>query len=89
MRPSEIPTQTEAVTLPYPRSKLADPLISEQEALNAQPTVCPWHKGRIAHSPTPSDWDGKVYFCPVGKQFWRYSTKVNELLRPLRYKWRA
>lgn len=78
-------------TLPYPRSSLADPPISAEEARTATHTNCIWHKGLIAGSPNQDDTEGRVYFCPIGRMYWRYTRKPKhaKLLRPLKYGWRA
>ena len=73
-------------TLPYPASSLAEPSITLVEALAVDPahdtTVCRWHKGQLTHLNA----DGMVYFCPIGRMYWRYSKQPNDFLRPLRYR---
>jgi hypothetical protein len=73
--------------LPYRRSEIADPPITTDEARAADIAVCRMHKGLIAESPTPSDTEGRVYFCPIGKTYWRYSKRANQMYAPLRYRW--
>jgi hypothetical protein len=72
-------------TLPYPASSLADPPITMAEALAVDPAhdtnVCRWHKGQLTHLNV----DGRVYFCPIGGMYWRYSKQPSEFLRPLQY----
>jgi hypothetical protein len=69
----------------YPRSSLAEPPITTEEAqsvdLATDTTVCRRHGGRLTHLNA----EGAVYFCPVGQQLWRYSKQLNEFLRPLHY----
>ena len=75
--------------LPYWCSELADPQITADEALAAKDNhaTCPWHNGRIKTDPTPSDVDGRVFWCPRGKMYWRYSKHGCGYLKlpPLRY----
>jgi hypothetical protein len=69
--------------LPYPRSGLADPPITAAEAravdLGRDTTVCRWHKGEFTHLCI----DGKIYFCAVGRQYWRYKRQPSDFFRPL------
>jgi hypothetical protein len=75
-----------ADALPYPRSEEADPPITADEARAADTAICGWHNGRIKTDPIPSDVEGRVYFCPIGRQYWRYSKQGPGLkLPPLRY----
>ena len=71
-------------TLPYPASSLADPPITlaEARAVNlAQYTKpCRLHRGQYTHLNA----DGSVYFCAIGRMYWRYSKRPSEFLRPLR-----
>ena len=76
----------------YKRSEIADPPITIEEARASHSygdyeTTCLWHKGHISHSPLPSDIDGRVYVCPIGRQYWRYSKQGGGFLKlpPLRY----
>jgi|SRR6516162_4956023 hypothetical protein len=73
-------------TLPYPASSLADPPITAAEAwavdLGRDTTICRWHRGQYTHL----NIDGRVYFCPIGRSYWRYTTQPNEFLKPLRYR---
>lgn len=81
MKPSEGATDTNLVelqdqTLPYPRSQLADPPISIAEAKAARDANCHRHGG---FTPDSVDRDGDTLFCPVGRQYWRY-TKGEEAM---------
>jgi hypothetical protein len=71
--------------LPYPASSLADPPITLAEALAVDPaqetTLCRLHRGQHIHL----NLDGQVYFCPIGRMYWRHTKKPSEFLRPLRY----
>jgi hypothetical protein len=73
-------------TLPYPASSLADPPVTPAEALavdvSQETTLCRLHRGQLIHL----NEDGKVYFCPVGRRFWRYTKRPSEFLRPLLYR---
>ena len=71
--------------LPYRRSELAAPLITPQEARAASISICRHHNGRIASLPTQDDHEGRVYFCPIGAMYWRYSKRPNDFWRPLDY----
>lgn len=73
--------------LPYPASTIAEPPIMAEEARAATETICRWHEGRIATSPTPSDTEGTVFFCPIGRMYWRYAKQMSGFLKPLVYKW--
>lgn len=78
-RPREGPEES----LPYPRSELADPPITIAEAravdLGRDTTFCRWHKGEFTHLNA----EGAVYFCPAGRQYWRYTKQLSDFLRPL------
>lgn len=72
--------------LPYPRSLFADPPISPVEARAAETAICCRHNGRIKTDPLQTDVVGRVYFCPIGREYWRYSKGDGGLkLAPLRY----
>jgi hypothetical protein len=78
MRPSELnanrlPT-LERTDKPHPMSPRADPPISALEAESATVAVCCWHGGLIK---TFGDKDRRVFFCPIGGQYWRYVKKAN------------
>lgn len=76
-------------TFAHPRSSLADPPITAQEARSAATANCPRHHGLIATQPTQADTEGRVYLCGVGNQYWRYSRKSKVgALKPLNYGWR-
>jgi hypothetical protein len=80
--------QTLDNALPYPSSEHADPAISISEARAADTAVCCWHNGRIKTDPVQADVEGRVYLCPIGRQYWRYSKERRGFLNlpPLRYK---
>jgi hypothetical protein len=69
--------------MPYPRSPLAEPPITSEEAgsvdLATNTTVCRWHGGQL----TSLNAEGKVYFCPIGRQYWRFSKQLCDFFRPL------
>lgn len=79
------PRESSEWTLPHPASSSADPPITAAEARAADTAVCRWHNGRIVHSPTPADRYGNVYFCPVGRTYWRYSKQDSGFYAPLDY----
>jgi hypothetical protein len=62
--------------LTFLRSDLANPPITNAEAQAAERSgekaTCCWHGGRINAGATPGDADGKVFFCPNGRMYWRY-----------------
>jgi len=83
-------TREESWALPYPRSSLADPPVSAEEARKATTANCPRHKGLIATQPTQDDTEGRVYLCGVGNQYWRYTRKQGLGRLPvLNYGWRG
>ncbi len=97
MKPSElfssgIPAGERADISPFDASSLADPPITAEDVRIAQAsgdytTVCRWHKGHISHSPTSADTEGRVFYCPIGRQWWRYSKQVSGLYAPLKFSW--
>lgn len=66
-------------------STAARPPIQPDEAQAAGTSTCVMHKGRISHSPVETDTDGKVFFCPIGRQFWRYTRNRGGMYSPLTY----
>jgi hypothetical protein len=72
-------------TLPYPASSIAEPAITLAEALAVDPgrdtTICRWHGGQHTHLSIA----GKVYFCGLGRQYYRHTRQLSEFLRPLQY----
>jgi hypothetical protein len=77
------PRESAEESLPYPCSELADPPITIAEAravdMGRDTTLCRWHRGQFTHLNA----DGAVYFCPVGRQYWRYTKQPSDFLRPL------
>ena len=71
---------------PYRCSELAEPAITLAEAravdLARDTTVCRWHRGQQTHLNV----DGKVYFCPIGGMYWRYTKQASEFLKALPYR---
>jgi len=81
-----VPLDREAEwTLPYPRSELAEPPITLEEARTAEEANCRRHGGLIATSPLPSDVHGRVYFCGAGRMYWRYDSHESGMYAPLRF----
>lgn len=68
--------------LPHPRSSIAEPPISADEARAADTAICRYHKGLITQV---GDRDGAVFFCPMGQEYWRYTKHVNGMFKPLNY----
>jgi hypothetical protein len=62
--------------LTYLRSALANPPITNAEAQAAERSgekqTCCSHGGQINTRPDPNDADGKVFYCPNGRMYWRY-----------------
>jgi hypothetical protein len=88
MRPSELrrsgESNVEQKQKLLPVSSLADPPVSQEEARAAGVAICRWHNGLV------KDWpfgvkDGTVFLCPKGKQYWRFSKKGSNYLKPLSY----
>jgi hypothetical protein len=70
----------------YPRSSLAEPPITDEEAgaadLSRDTTLCRLHGGRF----TLLNEDGRVYYCAKGGMLFRHTKRPSEFLRPLRYR---
>lgn len=59
------------------------PPVQNSELDTAQDAICPYHKGLITVTGSP---EGVVYFCPIGRQYWRYRKHTNDGFRArLRY----
>ncbi len=63
-------------------SNLAKPPIQPEEASKADTSICPTHEGIVRFT---GDAEGKVYFCPVGGEMWRYTLKRTGMNAPLSY----
>ena len=64
-------------------SDLARPPITQDEAERAQHSICRIHNGLVNET---GDKEGAVFFCPIGRSFWRYTAKrVNGMYAPLPY----
>ena len=88
MKPSEMKSKGAAEPhpeLPFPRSEIADPPITFDEARAAAETVCRYHKGIIGQPGGAGDANGTVFLCPVGRQYWRYIKESGGMFRPLNY----
>lgn len=55
-------------------SSLARPPIQPHEIEGAQHSICPFHNGLVRES---GDVEGRVMWCPVGREYWRYTRKAN------------
>ena len=53
-------------------SDIARPPIQIHETENAPHSICPFHNGLVRET---GDVEGKVFFCGVGRMFWRYTAK--------------
>jgi hypothetical protein len=85
MKPSELSNKKPGAPeekLPYPRSDLAEPAITMEEARSATDAICRYHKGLIRQT---GDKDGSVFFCPIGRQYWRYSKQIDGMFKQLNY----
>jgi hypothetical protein len=82
---AESPREELRWTLPYPASSLADPPITLAEGLavdiGRDTALCRLHRGQYTHLNV----DAKVYFCPIGRMYWRYTKQPSEFLKPLQY----
>lgn len=63
-------------------SPLARPPIQPDEAKCAETAICRNHKGLIT---VTGDVDGAVFLCPIGRQYWRYSSERGSMYTPLTY----
>jgi hypothetical protein len=70
----------------YPRSSLAEPPITDEEAeavdLGRDTTLCRLHGGQLTHLNV----DGGVYYCARGGMLFRYAKRPSEFLGPLSYR---
>jgi hypothetical protein len=87
MKPSELKAaKTRAVDddgkKRCPSSPRADPPIREAETVAAQVSICRWHDGLVRLTGAK---DGAVFFCPIGKQYWRNAKRDESFHRALRY----
>lgn len=86
MRPSDMNAGQDASDsswpLPYPRSDIAEPPITESEARAADTSICRNHKGLVSQT---GEREGIVLFCPVGREYWRYTKRQSGMYAPLRY----
>jgi hypothetical protein len=84
MKPSDIKArqpQSEA-SEPLRMSAAADPPITEAEARAASAAICRRHNGLIRLTGDKPD---AVFFCPIGKQYWRYSKKDGAHYKSIAY----
>jgi hypothetical protein len=77
MRPTDITGDTSAAQKPDPSdvspyfcSSLAAPPITPQEARSATHSICCVHNGLVRET---GDVEGRVFWCPIGGQAWRYT----------------
>jgi hypothetical protein len=91
MRPSELKAaKTPAVEddgkKKYLSSVRADAPITEAEAQAATVAICRWHDGLVRLTGAK---DGAVFWCPTGKQYWRWRKVDQRFWRPLKILWRG
>lgn len=61
----------------------ARPPVQASEAEAAEDAICPYHKGLITVTGAK---EGAVFWCPTGRQYWRYRRHTNDGFRTrLRY----
>jgi len=53
-------------------SDIARPPIQLHDTEGAEHSICPFHNGLIRET---GDVEGRVFFCPIGKMYFRYSAK--------------
>jgi hypothetical protein len=86
MRPSELKAaqnqRVETNDKPLPVSKCAYPPISQEEARSAGVSICRWHGGLVRMT---GEKDGRVFYCPKGREYWRFSNKNREFYKPISY----
>ena len=63
-------------------SQLARPPIQPHECENVETAICVNHNGLIRFT---GDTEGRVFYCPQGREYWRYSKTVIGMNAPLRY----
>lgn len=63
-------------------SDLARPPIQQVEVEHCDTAICPHHKGLIRET---GDTEGTVFYCPIGRQWWRYSKQLSAFTAPLKY----
>ena len=63
-------------------SNLARPPIQPSEIQGAPTAICVNHKGLIRLT---GDTEGRVFYCPVGREFWRYGKQVSGMHSALPY----
>jgi hypothetical protein len=65
------------------KSPDARPPVQASEIESAPDATCPYHKGLIS---VYGDTEGKVFWCPIGRQYWRYRKNSTDGFRAhLRY----
>jgi hypothetical protein len=70
---------------PYEASELAEPLVTPEETKGVETAVCRVHKGRIADQLAAGDYYGRVYFCPIGRMYWRLTQHLSGLQAPMKF----
>jgi hypothetical protein len=61
----------------------ARPPVQRDEAEAAPDSICPYHKGLVTLT---GEREGAVFWCPIGRQYWRYRKNTNDGFRTrLRY----
>ena len=70
--------------LAHPASD-ATPAITADECEEWRVAICRYHKGRIGQGLVAGDREGNVYFCPVGRSYWRLTKTMNQMMAPLKW----
>lgn len=74
MKPSEVKRRAvqaeQSAEKLIPVSDCADPPISQEEARTAAHANCRYHNGLIRLTGAK---DGTAFYCPIGREAWRYS----------------
>ena len=64
-------------------SDLARPPVTAEEAAGADHAICGMHGGAATE---PWAHEGRVFYCPIGREFWRYTRAPRDGFRgPIRY----
>lgn len=63
-------------------SSLARPPIQPHEAERAEESICRNHDGLVL---VTGDREGRVMFCPIGREYWRYTKQQTGMFAPLSY----
>jgi hypothetical protein len=85
MKPSDVkrwPVAEQSAEKPLPVSDAADPPISQEEARAAAHATCWYHNGLVRLTGAR---EGTVFYCPIGREAWRFSKGSAADTRPIQY----